>query len=139
MLRGAELPVQSEWIIFVAALGLLGLFSTVFALLPRSLIAKVCNQDRDDPRLFLLPLRCLAAFATISYLVAVFAYLAPHRWNLNPQWMFALCPLYFVRLTFDPSRAMTFCLLAPMNAGAYGSLGVALGYAWLAFHKRSSP
>jgi hypothetical protein len=70
--------------------------------------------------------------------VAVVAYLAPHSWNLDPQLMFSLCPLYFVKMTFDPSLVTTFFLLAPMNAAVYGSLGLILGYAWLAFRKRTT-
>ena len=52
MLRGAELPVQSEWVIFVATLALVGLFSVTLAVLPRSWIAKACKKDRDDEQLF---------------------------------------------------------------------------------------
>jgi hypothetical protein len=137
-LRGAELPVQSEWIIFVIALVLVGAFSVMVGLLPRSWIAKACQKDRDDDRLFSAPLKLLGGFAAISYLVAVFAYLAPHRWNLDPQLMFSLCPMYFLKMTFDPSPAATFLLLAPMNAGVYGALGLTLGYAWLAIAKRTS-
>jgi hypothetical protein len=74
----------------------------------------------------------------VSYLLALVAYLAPHRWNLDPQLMLLLCPLYFVRMTFDPSRVITFFLLAPMNAAAYGSLGLTLGFARSAFRKRTS-
>jgi hypothetical protein len=136
MMRGADLPVQSEWVIFVAALTLVGLFSVTIAVLPRSWIAKACRKDRDDAQLFVVPLKWLGGFAAISYLVALVAYLAPHRWNLDPQLMLSLCPLYFVKLTFDPSLIATFFLLAPMNAAVYGSLGLTLGYAWLAFHKR---
>ena len=33
ILRGAELPVQSEWVIFVVALAFVGLFSVAVALL----------------------------------------------------------------------------------------------------------
>jgi hypothetical protein len=139
MLRGAELPAQSEWVIFATALGLVGLFSVTLAVLPRALIAKACRKNRDDEQLFLVPLKWLGCFAAISYLLALVAYLAPHRWDLDAQLMFSLCPLYFVRMTFDPSLLVTFLLLAPMNAGAYGALGLALGYAWLAFHKRTSP
>lgn len=138
MLRGAELPVQSEWVIFVVALAGVGLFSVTLAVLPRSWIAKVCNKTRDDERLFLMPLKWLGGFAAISYLMALVAFLAPHRWNLDPQLMLSLCPLYFVKMTFDPSLVTTFFLLAPMNAAVYGSLGVILGCAWSAFRKRSS-
>jgi hypothetical protein len=136
MLRGAELPVQSEWIIFVAALGIVGVFSVTFAVLPRSWIAKVCKKDRDDARLFSAPFKLLGGFAAISYLVALVAYLAPHSWNLDPQLMFALCPMYFIKMTFDPSLVAVFFLLAPMNAAVYGGFGLTLGYAWLGFGKR---
>jgi hypothetical protein len=132
------LPVQSEWAIFVTTLALVGLFSVIVAVLPRSWIAKVCKKDRDDEQLFLVPLKWLRGFAAISYLLALVAYLAPHRWNLDPQLMPSLCPLYFVKLTFDPSLVATFFLLAPMNAAVYGSLGLTLGYAWLAFRPRTS-
>ena len=135
MLRGIGLPVQSEWVIFVIALGLVGIFSVMLAVLPRSWIAKACKRDRDDQRLFSVLLKILGIFAAISYLVAVFAYSSPNRWNLNPQLMLALCPMYLVKMTFDPSPVATFFLLAPMNAAVYGSLGLTLGYACLAFRK----
>jgi hypothetical protein len=138
MLRGAELPVQSEWVVFVVALGLVGVFSVTLAVLPRSWIAKACKKDRDDEQLFSTPLKLLGGFAAISYLLALVAYLAPHGWNLDPRLMFPLCPMYFVKMTFDPSLVATFFLLAPMNAAVYGALGTTLGYAWLAFRKRTS-
>jgi hypothetical protein len=137
MLRGAELPVQSEWVIFAVALALVGVFSVTLAVLPRSWIAKACKKDRDDQRLFLELLKLLGGFAAISYLLAFVAYLAPHRWNLDPQLMFSLCPMYFVKTMFDPPLMAVLFLLAPMNAAVYGSLGLTLGFAWLAFRKRT--
>jgi hypothetical protein len=138
MLKGVDLPVQSEWVIFAAALALVGVFNLAVAMLPRSWIAKACKKDRDDEQLFSAPLKLLGAFAAISYLAALVAYFAPHSWNLDPQIMIVLCPLYFVKMTFDPSLVAVFFLLAPMNAAVYGSLGLTLGYAWLAFRKRTS-
>jgi hypothetical protein len=137
-LRGAELPVQSEWVIFAVALALVGVCSMTVAVLPRSWIAKACKKDRDDEQLFSAPLKLLGGFAAISYVLALVAYLAPHRWNLNPQLMFSLCPMYFVRTMFDPSLVATFFLLAPMNAAVYGALGTTLGYARLIIQKRIS-
>ena len=137
MLQGVDLPVQSEWVIFVGALALVGLPSLAAALLPRSWIAKVSKKDRDDERLFSVPLKLLCGFAAISYLLALVAYFAPHSWNLNPQLMLALCPLYFVRMTFDPSPVAIFFLLAPMNAAVYGSLGLTIGYAGLGLSRPS--
>jgi L-lactate permease len=46
--------------------------------------------------------------------------------------------MYFVKLGFDPSLVAVFFLLAPMNAAAYGALGVTAAYALLAFGKRTS-
>ena len=137
-LRGVDLPVQSEWVIFVVALALLGVFSVTLAVLPRSWIAKACKKDRDDEKLFAAPLKLLGGFAASAYLVALVAYLAPHSWNLDPQLMFSLCPMYFIKMTFDPSLVAVFFLLAPMNAAVYGSFGLTLGYAWWAFRKQTS-
>jgi len=83
-------------------------------------------------RLFSAPVKVLCGFAAIAYLVAIFAFFAPHTWNLNPQLMLALCPMYFVKMTIDPSPLSVYCLLAPMNAAVFGSVGVAAGYASLA-------
>jgi hypothetical protein len=88
--------------------------------------------------LFSTPIKLLGYFAAISYLVALVAYFAPHSWNLDPQLMIVLCPLYFVKMTFDPPLIAVFFLLAPMNAAVYGSLGLTVGYAWLAFRKGRS-
>ncbi|HTW58393.1 MAG TPA: hypothetical protein VMD99_09690 [Terriglobales bacterium] len=140
MLRGADLPVQSEWILFVIALALVGALNLAAALLPRSWIARLRrrdrDRDRDNDRLFSSPLKLLGGFAAIFYLVAVLAYFAPHRWNLDPQLMLALCPMYFVKMTIDPSSVAVFFVLAPMNAAVYGALGSALGYALLTFRGR---
>jgi hypothetical protein len=136
IMRGVDLPYQSEWIIFVVALALVGLGSIAAAVLPRSWIAKASRQERDDQRLFSVPLKLLGIFAAIFYLVALVAYFAPHTWNLDSQLMLVLCPMYFVKMTFDPSAVAVFFLLAPMNAAVFGSLGLTLGYASLAFRRR---
>ncbi|MGA8215003.1 MAG: hypothetical protein WB799_15510 [Candidatus Sulfotelmatobacter sp.] len=133
MLQGEDLPVQSEWVIFVVVLGLVGVFNLTLALLPRSWIAKACKKGRDDEQLFSAPLRLLGGFAAISYVLALAAYFVPHRWNLDPQLMLSLCPMYLVRMTIDPSPVAIFFLLAPMNVGVYGALGTTLGYALLVF------
>jgi hypothetical protein len=135
LLQGVDLPFQSEWIIFVIALAFIGGFSVAAALLPSSWIAKWCKKEWDDQRLS-TPLKLLGIFAAIAYLVAVGAYFAPHNWNLNSQLMLLLCPMYFVKMTIDPSAVPIFLLLAPMNAAAYGSLGLTLGYARLIFRRR---
>ena len=82
------------------------------------------------------PPKLLGGCAAISYLLALVVDFAPHSWDLNPQLMLALCPMYLVKMTFDPSPMSILLLLAPMNAAVYGSLGVTLGYAGLAFRGR---
>jgi hypothetical protein len=137
MLRGVDMPVQSEWVVFAAALALVGVFSFTLAVLPRSWIAKACHKDQDDPQLLSAPLKLLGGFAAVAYLLAVVAYLAPHRWNLDPQLMLVLCPMYLVKMMFDPSLVAVFFLLAPMNAAVYGSLGLTLGFAWWALRRQT--
>jgi hypothetical protein len=135
--RGAELPVQSEWVIFTGALSLVGAFSVALAVLPRTWIAKACRKESDDPKLFSAPLKMLVSFAAISYLIAVAAYFTPNRWNLDPQLMLALCPMYLVKLMFDPPPVAILFLLAPMNAAVYGSLGLAFACVRSALRKRT--
>ncbi len=138
MLQGTDMPVHRAWFLFPVALGVVGVFSVMVAVLPRSWIAKACKKDRDDKQLFLTPLKWLGGLAAISYLLALLAYLAPHNWDLNPTLMLSLCPMYFVKLAFDPSLVAVFFMLAPMNAAVFGALGVMLGYARLAFGGRTS-
>jgi hypothetical protein len=138
LLRGVDLPLEREWIIFAVALGLVGILSLIAAVMPRSKTSKWCKTDRDDGRLFSAPLTMTCVFAAISYAVASLAYFAPHTWNLSPQLMLALCPLYFLKMTVDPSPLEVFFLLAPINAGVYGALGVILGYAQLRLRRKTS-
>jgi hypothetical protein len=138
LLQGTDMPVHRAWFLFPVALGVVGVFSVTVAVLPRSWIAKVCKQDRDDKCLFLTPLKWLGVFAALSYLLALLAFLAPHSWDLNPTLMLSLCPLYFVKLAVDPSLVTVFFMLAPMNAAVFGALGVALGYVGLRFGKTSA-
>jgi hypothetical protein len=137
LLRGEDLPVQSEWVIFVAVLASVGLFSVAVAVLPRSWIAKLCKSECDEERLYLAPLKLLGAFASIFYVLGLVAFLAPHTWNLNAQLLLAMCPMYLIRMTFDPSPVWVFFLLAPMNAAVFGSLGLTLGCVRLALRRKN--
>ncbi len=135
-LRGEDLPVQSEWIIFTVALGVVGILNVAVTFLPRSWIAKLCKKDRDDERLFSAPLKLLGVFAAIFYVLALGADFAPRAWHLNPQLMLVLCPMYIIRMTIDPPPVIIFFLLAPMNAAVFGAVGSTLGYTLLAFRGR---
>ena len=129
---------QSEWVIFVVVLGLVGIVSVGRALPPCVDREDLQKGIRTINGYFRAPFRLLVGFATLFYAIAAFAYFAPHRWDLDPQLILALCPLYLVKMTFDPSPRWMFFLLAPMNAAVYGSIGLALGYIWLAFGARTS-
>src|ERR1700722_5490780 len=94
MLQGIDMPVHRAWFLFPVALGVVGVFSVTVAVLPRSWIAKACKRERDDERLFSVSLKLLGVFAVISYLLALLAYLPPHRWDLNPPLIFSLCRMY---------------------------------------------
>ncbi len=135
IMRGIDLPYQREWIIFVVGLAIVGGLSITIGLLPASWIAKVCKKNPNDARVFSTPLKWLGVFATIAYIVGVGAYFAPHSWNLDPQLMLALCPMYLIRITIDLPATPIFFLLAPMNAAVYGALGVVVGYVRFAIHK----
>jgi hypothetical protein len=134
ILRGAGLPYEREWIIFFLMLAVLGLFGVATAVLPRSWLARASRQDGD--RMFSLPLKLVGIFAVVFYLVAVVGNFAPHSWNLDPQIMFSLCPMYLIKMSFDPPATTVFFILAPLNAGTYGALGLLLGYLWLFFQGR---
>lgn len=136
LLRGEDLPYQNEWIVFVLVLGLVGGFTVLVAIVPSWWTAKAFGKARDDESPFSTPLKFLGTFALVFYLIAVIAHLAPHRWGLPTQLMLCLCPMYLVRMTFDPSAVWVFLILAPMNAAAFGSIGVAIGYLGLAFRRK---
>ena len=136
LLRGVGLPQQWEWIVFVIALGLVGLISITAAVLPRSWIARLCRKDVADPRIDSLPLKLLGGFALFGYLVALLAHFAPRTWDLNPQIMFPLCPMYLIKENIDPAPALIFFLLAPMNAAVFGALGVTMAIGWLSLNRK---
>jgi hypothetical protein len=137
LFRGDDLAYQSEWVAFVVPLGLVGLFSLAAALLPRSWIAKACHRERDDRALFSTPLRFLGGFAIFFYLVALGAFFVPHSWDINSQLLLAVCPMSIVRTMVDPPPVWVFFEFAPINAAVYGAVGVILGYAQMAFRKRT--
>jgi len=114
MLRGVGLPVQSEWVIFVVALALVAFFSaTLCGAAPLLHRKKHARKIGTMNSCFQRPSNCSVAFAAISYVLALVAYLAPHRWNLDPQLMLSLCPMYFVKMTFDPRSWPSFSCLLP--------------------------
>lgn len=133
MLRGADLPRQSEWVIFAVALSLVGAVNVLVAVFPGSWTARIC-RIQDKSSLFSRPLRMFGAFAVVSYLLTVGLFFTPHVWNLSGfLWTYLLCPVYIVRETFDPSSMGIFLMLAPMNAAVYGAVGSAVG---LCFSRR---
>lgn len=135
MLRGADLPYQSEWVIFAVVLSLVGAVNVLVAIFPASWTVRICGV-KDRSSLFSLPLRMFGVFAAITYFITVGLFFTPHEWNLSGSlWTFLLCPVYIVRETFDPSLVGIFLMLGPMNAAVYGSIGTVVGLALLTSRK----
>lgn len=135
MLRGSDLPSQSEWVIFTVGLGLVGVVNVLSAIFPASWTAKICGV-KDKPFLFSLSLRMLALFAVLSYLVTVGLFFTPHEWSLSGSlWTYLLCPVYIIRETLDPPPVELFLILAPIDAALYGAIGSVLGFARLALFR----
>jgi len=127
MLRGSDLPRQSEWVIFTVVLGLVGAVNVLAAVFPASWTARICRVD-DKSFLFPRALRMFSIFAVVSYLVTVGLFFTPHEWNLSGYlWTYLLCPVYIVRATLDPGAGELFLILAPTNAAVYGATGMLLG------------
>jgi hypothetical protein len=127
MLRGEDLPRQSEWIIFVVILGLVGGINVLVAVFPASWTARVCRV-KEKSGLFSLPFRMFGAFAVAAYLITVGLFYTPHEWNLSGfLWTYLLCPEYIVRGNFDPRPLELFLIMAPMNAAGWGGVGTVVG------------
>jgi hypothetical protein len=135
MLRGSDLPSQSEWVIFTVILGLVGAISVLAAVFPAAWTARVCRV-KDKSSLFSRPLRVLGVFAVVSYLLTVAFFFTPREWNLSGYlWTFLLCPAYIVRVTLDPNAVELFLILAPIDAAGYGGIGTVVGF-WLAASRK---
>lgn len=135
LLRGSDLPRQSEWVIFALVLSVAGVVNIVAAVLPVSWTKKIC-RIADSGSLFSLPLRMFGLFAVFFYFVAVALFFTPHEWNLGGfLWTFLLCPVYIIRGTIDPQPAQLLLLFAPIDAALYGAIGTVVGLAWLSLRR----
>ena len=104
-----------------------GSIAVFIALLPGSWIEKAFKMEPGKQSL--VPIKTLAGFAVVSYLVIVGLSFAPHSWHPDPQFVFSVCPACALTITVDPSLATVLLGLAPLSAAVYGSLGAVLGYA----------
>jgi hypothetical protein len=135
MLRGSDLPSQSEWVIFTVTLGLVGVVGLLAAIFPAAWTAKVCRV-KDKSSLFSRPLRVLGVFAVLSYLLTVGFFFTPREWNLGGHlWTFLLSPAYIVRQDLDPGAVDLFLILAPIDAAVYGAVGTVVGLVRLALFR----
>ena len=137
ILRGVGLPYQSEWIIFVILFPLAGMISLLAAVFPASWTARIWrlhdSRLQDKSSLFSLPFKMFGAVAAVAYVLTITLYFTPHEWNLDSYlWTFLLCPVYLIRADFDPARAFIFGVLGPIDAFAYGAIGTALGFLFMA-------
>jgi len=125
-----------NWLIFSAALVLVGGLAVVVALLPISWLEKACKIGPDTQDSLSVPIKLLGCFAGFSYLLTVGLDLVPSSWHSTAQASYLLCPACVLTITVDPSLASILLLLAPLNAAVYGSLGAVLGYVLLAVRNR---
>lgn len=138
LLRGSDLPRQSEWVIFTAVFGLLGVANLLAAIFPASWTARIW-RIADRSSLFSLPLRMFGVFAVISYLLTVGFFLTPHQWNLSGfLGAYLLCPVYIVRESYDPRALELFLMLAPIDAAGWGAVGSVVGFL-LGARKKTAP
>jgi hypothetical protein len=123
-LRGFGVLPNIELSVYSIASIVVGGFSVVIALIPSSWVEKVCKIRPG--KLSSVPIRMLAGFAAIYYLLAAGLWFTPHVWDHSPL---SACPACVLTGTFSSSPTAFFLLLlAPLSAAVYGSLGAALGY-----------
>jgi len=128
MMRGSDLPRQSEWVIFTVVFGLAGVVNVLVAVFPAAWTARVC-RIQDKSSLFSIPLWMFGVFAVVSYLLTIGLFLTPHAWNLSGSlWTYLLCPVYIVRETFDPPPVGIFLMLGVIEAAVYGAVGSVAGF-----------
>jgi hypothetical protein len=84
----------------------------------------------DAPRIWKNSVfRTSVGFAVVGYLVAIGLYFAPTTWHFSSAMVIAICPpsyLTIISMT-DPSFGAVAVLLAPLNAGWYGIVGLVVG------------
>jgi hypothetical protein len=134
-LRGLDPTSHGSWSLFSAALMVVGASAVLIALLPGSWVQKARNIELGKPSS--LPIKMLAGFAAVSYLVVVGLSFAPHSWHPSPQFVFSVCPACALTITVDPSLGTVLIGLAPLSAAVYGSLGAVLGYISVVLRKSS--
>ncbi len=137
-MRGTGLPYQSEWPIFAGVPLIAGAVSVIAAILPRKWTARLCRTAPDDPTLLSLPGKPWVFLAAVSYLIALAFYFTPLGWHPGLQSTFSLCVVCGISTSIDPSDPSLLSILlmlAPVNAAIYGSIGLTLGYARLAFRR----
>src|ERR1700733_9636945 len=125
-LRGFDPASHGSWSLFSVLLTAVGGFAVFIALLPSSWVKKAFKIEPGKSTS--VPIKLLAGFAVVSYLVIVGLFFAPHSWHPIPQFILSLCPACALTITVDPSLGTVLLGLAPLSAAVYASLGGVLGY-----------
>lgn len=86
VLRGLDPASHGSWSLFSAVLMVVGVSAILMALLPAAWVQKTRKMKPGEPSS--LPLKMLAGFAVVSYLVIVGLSVAPHSWHSSPQFVF---------------------------------------------------
>jgi hypothetical protein len=134
-LRGFDPASRGSGSLFSVALMVVGGFAVFVALLPCYWVKKAFNIQPDKSTS--VPIKMLAGFAIVSYLVIVGLFFVPPSWHPSPLFIFSLCPACALTVTADPSLGTVLLGLAPLSAAVYGSLGGVLGYVSVVLRKDS--
>src|SRR4029077_21272218 len=103
-----------KWGLFSGVLVVVGGVTVLIALLPSSWIEGACGIGAETQAGWSLPMKLLAVFAGLSYLLTVGLDLAPHSWHFSTQAVYLLCPACVLTITVDPSLGSVLFLLAPL-------------------------
>ena len=83
------------------------------------------------------PVKLFVAFAVCAYLwTLALALVPPATLDIPAPVVFVLCPACVLTITVDPKFSTVALILAPLNAGIYGLVGLALGSSRV-FRRRS--
>ena len=82
------------------------------------------------------PVKLFVTFAVCAYLWTLALALVPPATDIPAPVVFVLCPACVLTITVDPKFSTVALILAPLNAGIYGLIGLAIASSRV-FRKRN--
>lgn len=75
-------------------------------------------------------LKVFSVSAIVGYGAAIALYVTPASWSLSATIVYCLCPPTILTFGVGPSASSVVAILAPLNAIAYGLLGLGSWFAY---------